>query len=76
MKPFEDNSFGSEHTTKSRIHDADILDRVQQLTDVELAMLVSLMASQHCIIGSEAGSLGSLGEEIGLVKKKECPRSL
>ena len=47
--------------------DTDLLERVQGLTDVELAILLSLVAGQHCIIETEEEGLESLSEEAQLV---------
>ena len=44
-----------------------LVERVQELTDVELAILLSLIADQHCIIKTEEASSASLEEEIQLV---------
>jgi len=41
--------------------------KVQELTDIELALLLSLVAGQHCIIQTEDGVLGSLTKELQLV---------
>lgn len=47
-----------------------LVERVQELTDVELAMLLSLVAGQHCIIQTEREALSSLEQEIQLVRYK------
>ncbi|MCJ1457669.1 hypothetical protein MMC28_008038 [Mycoblastus sanguinarius] len=44
-----------------------LVERVQELTDVELAILLSLIADQHCIIKTEEASSASLEEEIQLI---------
>ena len=41
-----------------------ISQKVQDLSDIELAMLLSLMAKQHCIISTEEELLDPLEEEI------------
>ncbi len=41
--------------------------KVQELTDIELALLLSLVAGQHCIIQTEDGVLSSLTKELQLV---------
>ena len=46
-----------------------LIERVQELTDLELAMLLSLMAGQHCIIVAEQDGLDSLEHELHLVLK-------
>ena len=50
-----------------------LVERAQELTDVELAMLLSLIAGQHCIIRTEKEGLSSLEQEIQLVR---CHQSL
>lgn len=45
----------------------DLIEKVQGLTDLEHAVLVTLMAGEHCIIESEADVLGSVEEELKLV---------
>ena len=47
-----------------------LLERVEELTDVELAMLLSLVANQHCIIKTDCDALDSLAEEVQLVSSK------
>ena len=44
-----------------------ILAKVQELTDVELATLLCLVANQHCIIETEDEALDALQEELQLV---------
>lgn len=44
-----------------------LVERVQGLTDVELAVLLSLVAGQHCIIETEEESIKALAEELQLV---------
>ncbi len=44
-----------------------LVERVQELTDLELAMLLSLLAGQHCIISAEQDDLDSLEQELHLV---------
>lgn len=44
------------------------LSKIQELTDVELALLLCLLADQHCIIETNEGNLDSLEEEIVLVR--------
>ena len=44
-----------------------LAERVQELTDLELAVLLSLVASQHCIIQAEAEDLEALEQELRLV---------
>lgn len=44
-----------------------LIERIQELTDLELALLLSLTAGEHCIIHTEEEALGSIEEEIQLV---------
>lgn len=44
-----------------------LIERIQELTDLELALLLSLIAGEHCIIQSEEEALDPLGEELELV---------
>ncbi|KAF6222159.1 hypothetical protein HO133_001245 [Letharia lupina] len=44
-----------------------LVERVQELTDLELAMLLSLVAGQHCIVAAEQDDLDSLEQELQLV---------
>lgn len=41
--------------------------KAQELTDLELALLISLVAGQHCIIQAEEESLDPLQQELQLV---------
>ena len=52
-----------------------LLERVQELTDLELAMLLSLLAGQHCIITAEQDDLGSLEQELHLVPTTAFPQA-
>ncbi|KAK0507808.1 hypothetical protein JMJ35_009697 [Cladonia borealis] len=44
-----------------------LVERVQDLTDLELAILLSLVAGEHCIIQTEGSALESLEQELRLV---------
>ena len=44
-----------------------IVAKVQNLTDIELALLLCLIANQHCIIHTAEESLEALEEELQLV---------
>ncbi|MCJ1402297.1 hypothetical protein MMC11_005517 [Xylographa trunciseda] len=44
-----------------------IFSNVQDLTDVELALLLSLVANQHCIIETKEEALDALEEEIQMI---------
>ena len=46
---------------------AGLVEKVQELTDLELAMLLSLVAGQHCIITAEQDDLDPLVQELHLV---------
>lgn len=45
-----------------------LVERVQDLTDLELAILLSLVAGEHCIIHAESSALESLEHELRLVQ--------
>lgn len=49
------------------IYPSGLVERVQELTDLELAMLLSLVSGQHCIIKAEQEDLDSLEQELQLV---------
>ena len=44
-------------------------EKVQGLSDLELAVLLSLIAGQHCIIETEKDALDTLAEELKLVRE-------
>lgn len=48
-------------------------EKVKELTDIELAILLSLLANQHCMIQTEDDALHSLENELRLVS---CAASL
>lgn len=47
--------------------ESPIVDKVQGLSDIELAALLCLITDQHCIIEAEKQSLDELDQEIRLV---------
>jgi hypothetical protein len=47
--------------------DEELLDKVQDLSDLELAALLCLTAQEHCIIDTEPDALGDLVLELQLV---------
>jgi hypothetical protein len=44
-----------------------ITEKVQALSDLELAVLICLVADQHCIIEAEKEVIGEVQEELKLV---------
>ena len=74
-KPIEDNP--RQPQTVSHMPDtmdpSGLVERVQELTDLELAMLLSLVAGQHCIITAEKDDLDSLERELRLVLRTVSP---
>lgn len=44
-----------------------LIERIQELTDLELALLLSLVAGEHCIIQTEEEALDPLEGELELV---------
>ena len=49
---------------------AELVERVQELTDLELAVLLSLVAAQHCIITADEDDVDSMVQELQLVWQK------
>lgn len=47
--------------------ETEVIERAQGLTDLELALLISLVAGQHCIIQAEEDSFDLLQQELQLV---------
>ena len=45
----------------------NILEKVHDLSDVELAALICLVAKEHCIIDTEPDSVDELVQELELV---------
>lgn len=45
-----------------------VTERVQSLSDLELAVLICLVAEQHCIIEAEAESTRNVQEELQLAR--------
>jgi hypothetical protein len=46
-----------------------LLHKIHDLSDLELAVLLSLTAQEHCIIDTEPGSLDELVHELRLVSQ-------
>ena len=49
------------------VESQSIVTRVQDLSDIELALLLCLIANQHCIIHTTEDSLEALEEELQIV---------
>lgn len=47
--------------------DPTLLDKVHDLSDLELAALICLVAQEHCIIDTEPDGLDDLVQELELV---------
>jgi hypothetical protein len=52
------------------VHDR-LVEKVQTLSDLELAVLVCLVAEQHCIIETERQLLDTVESELKLVSKNQ-----
>ena len=52
------------------------LDHVDDLTDLELAVLLSLIAQQHCMVVTTDELLDDLASELALVGCADMPLSL
>ncbi|KAK4250241.1 hypothetical protein C7999DRAFT_38752 [Corynascus novoguineensis] len=50
--------------------DRQLLDKVHSLSDLELAVLLSLIAREHCLISTEPDSVDELAEELRLIASK------
>ncbi|GAB1314147.1 magnesium chelatase [Madurella fahalii] len=50
--------------------DARLLDKIHALSDLELAVLLCLVAREHCLIGTEPDSVDELAEELRLIASK------
>jgi hypothetical protein len=53
-----------------------VTEKVQSLSDLELAVLICLVAEQHCIIESEAESTRDVQEELKLASWNHMMRGL
>lgn len=53
-----------------------IADRVQALSDIELAVLLCLISEQHCIIATEKAAIDDLDQEIRLVRHVQTSKIL
>ncbi|KAI4290235.1 MAG: hypothetical protein L6R35_000488 [Caloplaca aegaea] len=53
----------------------DLLRKVEELSDLELALLLSLVANEHCLIHSEKESLETLGQELQLIASNTFTRA-
>lgn len=49
--------------------DDELIDKVQALGDIELAVLIGLVTEQHCIVEAEEELLDAVQEELKLVWK-------
>ncbi len=47
-----------------------LVEEIQELTDLELAMLLCLVADQSCIIQTEQDDIESLEQELQLVRRQ------
>lgn len=47
---------------------ANIVEKVQQLNDLELAALTCLVADQHCLIATDDGIVDTLDQELQIVR--------
>lgn len=51
--------------------DHDLVDRVHGLSDLELAILLSLVSREHCVIATPESAVDSLVDEIELVSESK-----
>ena len=52
---------------QTTMNTSGLVEKIQELTDLELAVLLCLVTSQHCIIRTEEDGLGPLEQELRLV---------
>ena len=45
-----------------------VAERAQELTDIELAVVLSLVAKEHCILETEEEAIDALTDELQLVR--------
>ncbi|KAK3299281.1 uncharacterized protein B0H64DRAFT_472435 [Chaetomium fimeti] len=50
--------------------DEQLLDKIHNLSDLELAVLLSLIAREHCLVSTEPDSVDELAEELRLIASK------
>lgn len=48
--------------------DVRLEEIVTRLSDLEVALLLSLAASEHCLIETNSGSINDLAKELALVR--------
>lgn len=53
--------------------DRFLADKVQALSDIELAVLLCLVADQHCLIQAEENVIGGLEAELRIVGPNAIP---
>ena len=56
------------HFERIPMEASGLIERVQECTDLELAILLSLVAGEHCIVQTEEEALDSLEDELELVR--------
>lgn len=49
------------------MEDPDVIDKIHELSDLELATLLCLIAKEHCIISTNSDVLDELEQELQLV---------
>lgn len=52
--------------------DDSLIDKIHDLSDLELATLICFVAQEHCIIDTEPDTLGDLVQELELVRLHRC----
>jgi len=51
----------------------DVIDKIHELSDLELATLLCLIAKEHCIISTDSDGLDDLEQELQLVSDMFSP---
>lgn len=61
------SGYGGLTVTGGLMAEKALLDKVHDLSDLELAALICLVAQEHCIIDTEPDALDDLVQELELV---------
>lgn len=60
--------YGAVDSTRGPMADAFDIAKVHELSDLELAALIALVAQEHCIIDTEPDAIDELAQELQLVR--------
>jgi hypothetical protein len=57
----------------SSMADESLIEKVHDLSDLELGILLSLISREHCLISTPRDALDDLVEELQLVRRSPLP---